>query len=99
MSYLARHRPICAALQEVRDTTTDQSIIPIIDEAIGYARRMSARLTEHKVNMNDTDRFIREIIDLLKDDDNKQRFNEVIPVKTSFLRDLLIHLRGLKRKH
>lgn len=48
MSYLSRHRPICAVLDEIKRTTTDHKIIPLVDEAIEYARKMSNRLMEYK---------------------------------------------------
>lgn len=48
MSYLSRHRPICSVLDEIKQKTTDPNIIPLIDEAIDYARRMSKRLMEYK---------------------------------------------------
>lgn len=51
MSYLSRHRPICAVLQEIRDRAVrnnDTTTVKLCDEAIDYARRMSARLMEYK---------------------------------------------------
>lgn len=48
MSYLSRHRPICAVLQEMRERTTDPVMLRLIDEAHDYAKRMSARLVEYK---------------------------------------------------
>lgn len=50
-SYLARHRPICTVLQEIRDAAIarhDNTIIKLCDEAIDYAQRMSKKLTEYK---------------------------------------------------
>ena len=49
MSYLARHRTICAVLAEIKETTTDPRIIKLADEAIDYAQRMSKRLVEYKL--------------------------------------------------
>lgn len=48
MSYLSRHRPICAVLQEIREVTQDEKVIKLVDEAVDYARRMSDRLMEYK---------------------------------------------------
>lgn len=49
MSYLSRHRPICAVLQEIRELTKDPEIIKLIDEAISYAQSMSAKLVEYRI--------------------------------------------------
>lgn len=48
MSYLSRHRPICAVLQEIKDTTLNRRVLELADEAIDYAQRMSNRLMEYK---------------------------------------------------
>jgi hypothetical protein len=51
MSYLERHRPICTVLQDIRELAEerkDVKTIELCDEAIGYARRMSAKLVEYK---------------------------------------------------
>lgn len=51
MSYLSRHRPICAVIQEIRELAEkrqDTATITLCDEAVDYARRMSARLVEYK---------------------------------------------------
>lgn len=56
MSYLTRHRPICTVLQDVREIAErqgDDAIVKLCDEAITYARSMSARLTEYKQLLND----------------------------------------------
>lgn len=57
MSYLHRHRPICAVLQEIREIALyhrDDRTIILCDEAITYARSMSAKLTEYKSLLADT---------------------------------------------
>lgn len=57
MSYLHRHRPICAVLQEIREAAaarTDYATVALCDEAITYARSMSAKLTEYKLLLADT---------------------------------------------
>jgi hypothetical protein len=48
MSYITRHRPICAVLQEIRDATSDPHTLELLDEAITYARSMSAALVRYK---------------------------------------------------
>ena len=57
MSFLLRHRTICATIEEMREVLekhykpTDPSVDPLpalFDEAQDYARRMSARLMEYK---------------------------------------------------
>lgn len=56
-SYLAKHRPICAVLQLIRDIAEergDEVTVELCDEAITYARRMSAKLVEYKT-MYDND--------------------------------------------
>lgn len=51
-SYLARHRTICAVLDEIaaiaarRGAQTDVAIIQLCDEAKQYAQSMSRRLVE-----------------------------------------------------
>lgn len=55
MSYLARHRPICSVLQLIREAAEqrgDAATIALCDEAIDYARHMSAKLTEYKAALN-----------------------------------------------
>lgn len=50
-SYHARHRPICEVIQDIRERAeliNAPEIIAWCDEAHGYARRMSAKLEEHK---------------------------------------------------
>lgn len=50
-SYLSRHRPLCDVLQEIQDAAVvrgDIKTIKLCDEAIDYARRMSAKLVEYK---------------------------------------------------
>jgi hypothetical protein len=53
-SFLARHRTICEVLTEIKtiaaqtDEPADGRIIELCDEAIDYAQRMSAKLTEYK---------------------------------------------------
>lgn len=51
MSYLARHRTICAVLQQIQDAAVarhDADTVRLCDEAITYARSMSARLVQYK---------------------------------------------------
>jgi hypothetical protein len=56
-SFLARHRTICAVLEEMRqelekpndDWETHERVIKLIDEAKGYAQSMSAKLMEYKL--------------------------------------------------
>lgn len=50
MSYLARHRTICDTLIELRAKLKDEEHRKLIDEAIGYARSMNAKLTLYKVH-------------------------------------------------
>lgn len=55
-SYMARHRPICAVLQELRDrleNLTDDHSITLVDEAILYAKRMDAKLVEIRNKENE----------------------------------------------
>lgn len=56
-SFLARHRTICAVLEEIRAVANDVSrteyqrsekINELCNEARDYAQRMSAKLTEYK---------------------------------------------------
>lgn len=50
-SYLARHRPLCTVLQEIRELAVRDGrddIIALADEATDYAQRMSAKLTQYK---------------------------------------------------
>lgn len=51
MSYLSRHRPICAVLQEISELAQardDVETIVLCNEAVDYAQRMSKRLQELK---------------------------------------------------
>lgn len=48
MTYLSRHRPICAVLAEMKERTDDEGMLKLINEALDYAQRMSARLIEYK---------------------------------------------------
>lgn len=50
-SYLARHRPICAVLAEIRTLAVsrgDVVTVKLCDEAIDYAQRMSVKLVQYK---------------------------------------------------
>lgn len=54
-SYLAKHRPICTVLQEIKEiaenmpsSSESEKIAVLADEATGYAQRMSAKLQEYK---------------------------------------------------
>jgi hypothetical protein len=54
-SYLARHRPICSVLEEIREialSQNDTKIVSLCDEAIPYAKRMSNKLQEYKDEFN-----------------------------------------------
>jgi uncharacterized protein YqgV (UPF0045/DUF77 family) len=56
MSFLHRHRTICAVLQEIREHAihrTDARIVTLCDEALTYARSMSEKLTEYKERLRD----------------------------------------------
>jgi hypothetical protein len=49
VSYMARHRPICAVLEEIREIANEQQdnyLVQLADEAISYAKRMDAKLVE-----------------------------------------------------
>jgi len=50
VSYMSRHRPICAVLEEIRSIAKeldhDYGIAALADEAITYAKRMDAKLVE-----------------------------------------------------
>lgn len=51
MSFLSRHRTICAVIQEIREAAVvrnDDATVRLCDEAFDYARRMSAKLGEYK---------------------------------------------------
>jgi hypothetical protein len=51
MSYITRHRPICAVLQQIRDiaaTRDDILTISLCDEARTYAESMSRALVTYK---------------------------------------------------
>lgn len=57
MTFLDRHRTICAVLLEMRDAAVvrgDVATVALCDEAITYARSMSARLTVYKTLLNTT---------------------------------------------
>jgi hypothetical protein len=48
-SYMSRHRPICAVLEEIRTIANEQQdnyLVQLADEAISYAKRMDAKLVE-----------------------------------------------------
>ncbi len=48
-SYMTRHRPICAVLEEIRTIANEQQdnyLVQLADEAISYAKRMDAKLVE-----------------------------------------------------
>jgi len=48
-SYMTRHRPICAVLEEIRTIANEQQdnyLVQLADEAITYAKRMDAKLVE-----------------------------------------------------
>lgn len=50
-SYLARHRPICSVLADIRAAAVidgRDDIIVLCDEARDYAQRMSRKLQEYK---------------------------------------------------
>ena len=50
-SFLARHRTICAVLEEIKQMAADgntNGMEQLCDEAITYAQRMSAKLMEYK---------------------------------------------------
>ena len=50
-SYLSKHRPICAVLAEMQgiaEKNGDGDMLKLIEEAITYAQRMSAKLAEYK---------------------------------------------------
>lgn len=50
-SYLTRHRPICTVLQDIRNLAmirNDEETMKLCDEATGYAKSMSAKLSEYK---------------------------------------------------
>lgn len=54
-SYLVRHRPICDVLNEIREralTDGNTEIVRLCDEAIPYAKSMSAKLAEYKDRTN-----------------------------------------------
>lgn len=55
-SYMTRHRPICEVLTEIQNRAQqlpdDYGILKLTEEALDYARRMSARLTEYKYKEN-----------------------------------------------
>jgi len=54
-SYLARHRPICTVIAEIRalaEQRLDAKTIELCDEATNYAQRMSARLVEYHAKEN-----------------------------------------------
>lgn len=51
MTYLHRHRPICAVIAEIRELAVirnDEYTVTLCDEARDYAQRMSVKLTEYK---------------------------------------------------
>lgn len=51
MSFLSRHRTICAVIQEIQDAASqrgDTGTVKLCDEAFTYARAMSAKLTQYK---------------------------------------------------
>ena len=55
-SYLKRHRPICAVLQEIGNIATNdgrQDIMTLVEEAISYAKRMDAKLVEIRNKENE----------------------------------------------
>jgi len=50
-SFLTQHRPICAVLAEIQELAikrNDVLTVALAQEAIIYAQRMSAKLTEYK---------------------------------------------------
>ena len=55
-SYMARHRPICAVLEEIGNIATSdgrQDIVVLVEEAIQYAKRMDAKLVEIRNKENE----------------------------------------------
>lgn len=57
VSFSARHRTICAVLEEIRATANDDRIDVLVDEAKYYAQRMSAKLQKYKLEKdNDSGR-------------------------------------------
>lgn len=51
MSFLTRHRTICDTITEIRELaekSADKQIVKLCDEALTYARSMSAKLEENK---------------------------------------------------
>lgn len=63
MSYLAKHRTICAVLEEIREVLDkrigpDASITSMLDEAKTYAQSMSTALVKHKVTMEQSPGWI-----------------------------------------
>lgn len=66
-SYLARHRPICTVLQEIRgiaETREDHVTMKLCDEATGYAQRMSAKLTEYKEAKLAEEKSLRSLLEV-----------------------------------
>ena len=54
-SYLKRHRPICAVLEEMREYAKNAKLtdlLTLIEEAITYAKRMDAKLVEIREKEN-----------------------------------------------
>lgn len=54
-SYLKRHRPICAVLEEMREYAENAKLtglLTLIEEAITYAKRMDAKLVEIREKEN-----------------------------------------------
>lgn len=57
-SFLARHRTICEVLDLIRKRhETDMDTVMLCDEAIEYARRMSKKLTEYKIEKEKKDGY------------------------------------------
>lgn len=53
-SYMARHRPICAVLEEIKEKAAQGSdVSDLCDEAISYAKRMDAKLVEIRNKENE----------------------------------------------
>lgn len=55
-SYLARHRPICAVIEDIRQLAQARGDIlteKLCDEATQYAQSMSKKLVEYKEKQND----------------------------------------------
>ncbi len=65
-SYMARHRPICAVLEEISNIATSahglsgeypnaelKQIMTLTEEAITYAKRMDAKLVEIRNKENE----------------------------------------------